>query len=166
MTIKGYSKQSEIQKFKALTQEQAAYIAGFFDGEGSVSCTLTKQTAKSGKVYPKWLVQVCSSQVDPRPLIWIQELIGGTLHLSQPKGPISRKPIWDWRLSNLRFDFYFPQLLPYLKVKKEKVEFALQMRALIVANKRTISSLSHDDKSARLKIATDFRTFSNSQKAA
>jgi hypothetical protein len=51
--------------------EEAAYIAGFFDGEGSVSLT-------TRNVCPR--VQVTITQNETEPLEWIKQRVGGNIY--------------------------------------------------------------------------------------
>lgn len=106
---------------------EKAYIAGFFDGEGSVSiCRHSK--------YKNRLVTIAAiSQVDARPLKVLHELYGGSLMLlknkpTRPGGAV--QPIWRWQISNKQIEPFFNDIMPYLIVKKSEAELAMMARAL------------------------------------
>ena len=53
----------------SLSEAQLAYIAGLFDGEGSVGIYYTK-SSKSGKKYPKLMARISNN--NPTVLEWIK----------------------------------------------------------------------------------------------
>jgi len=111
-----------------LTETEAAYIAGFIDGEGTFNVLRTAQ---------RFLVEMSVGQIDRRPLDFLMEKMGGTLCQVQPRPGTNKRPLWVYKLaSGRRFDFYVPQLLPFLVLKRRKAELGLELRARIRAKPR------------------------------
>ena len=60
-----------------------AYAAGFFDGEGHIAIAYNSRAKKhsGGRDYfnERYWLYVQISQIDPRPLQWLQKRFGGAL---------------------------------------------------------------------------------------
>jgi hypothetical protein len=119
-----------------MTETDIAYIAGLFDGEGSVSFGWRKAT-RNGKRYGKLYARI--SQNDRRVLDWIRQVTGfGSVHARKRK---------KWR--NLQHDYctayeatrlLLAMIRPYLKVKGETVDEKLQLDALHCKRRSGVSS--------------------------
>ena len=92
-----------------ISDTDKAYIAGLFDGEGSVSYKqyMRKRKGKS-KAYPTWQIRLEIAMTDESLLIWLHEVLGvGTVGPRKVKP--GRKKQWRWRCSHR--DAYFVSLL-------------------------------------------------------
>jgi len=99
---------------KSLSDTEWAYLAGFFDGEGCVS------GFKRG--YPR----ITITQKDPRPLMWIQSLCGGTLDQAQRSGCFGGG-VYRWRLfAGKSVALFIEGVLPYTIVKRDDLRKALE----------------------------------------
>ena len=99
----------------------AAYIAGFFDADGSVSYH-TYQATKNGKRY--WRLQAKVSQKYPDVLHWIKNQVGvGSVGNCGSGG----KEGYDFTCSAKAARTFLNSILPYIKVKREKVLECLQL---------------------------------------
>lgn len=80
-----------------MTNEELAWAAGFFDGEGYISI-VARNTKIHNRHYHHQYIRLGINHVDPRPLQRFQQLFGGKLVNSiNVKG--NRKPRWQWKLS-------------------------------------------------------------------
>jgi intein-encoded DNA endonuclease-like protein len=97
-----------------LTEAQAGYIAGFFDGEGSV--ILIQRKAKG---YPRFTM----CQRTPEVLERIQGMLGyGNLHSDVRDGGGT---MWKLTINRREHKLHFIRyILPYSIVKREKLEQA------------------------------------------
>ena len=97
----------------------AAYIAGLFDGEGSITYKKYKEKKKTG-VYDCWRIVMEISMTDQSVLIWLKEVLGcGTLRKKPRPG---HKMQWRWRCS-FRDAYQVAKLLwPFAKTKLHKIE--------------------------------------------
>ena len=102
-----------------------AYMAGLFDGEGSVEYKKRKQHKKgSKKAYDFWSIRCEMSMTDQGVMEWFHETICfGTLNKREAKKSwTGKKPQWRWRCS-YRDALMFAKLLwPYAQVKLHKLE--------------------------------------------
>jgi len=89
-----------------LTNIQWAYIAGIFDGEGSLTCS---RLYIANTFYPL--------------LEFLRSSLGGTIVRMNPhpKSP-NHSPCWTWRVSTIPTKSILPYLEPYLIVKKQLVQ--------------------------------------------
>ena len=105
-----------------LREADLAYIAGLFDGEGSIQYKqyMRKRTHNS-KAYPTWAIRMEIAMTDKSVLLWVCEALGtGTVH-SRKVRP-GRKKQWRWRCSH-RQAFYVARLLwPYIHIKIEGIQ--------------------------------------------
>ena len=102
-----------------MNETDVAYIAGLFDGEGSVYYKKLKQTRhnRPGKpVHNVWSIRMEIAMTDYSVLVWLTEVLGcGKLNSRKVKP--GRKKQWRWRCSH-RDAFYVACLLfPYAHVK-------------------------------------------------
>lgn len=95
----------------ALTQTNRAWVAGFFDGEGSIYITKTKG--------PYYSLIVKISQVDRTPLAKVQNMYGGSL--SQAK-----TGIYYWSLCNQNAINFIKSINKYLVSKNLEATEALK----------------------------------------
>ncbi len=104
------------------TTEEAAYLAGFVDGEGSITLYHHKLgNGEKRKFYPR--LSVCNT--DKSVMEYLHKNWGGHLAWTQPD---KNRPKGLWRLDwYARQDLLvlLPLLIPYLHIKKKRCELLL-----------------------------------------
>ena len=104
-----------------ISETDAAYIAGLFDGEGSVSYKqYMRKKPHNKKAYPIWQIRMEISMTDKSVLTWLHLVLGvGTLNIKKYKSAYTKgwKKQWRWRCSSR--DAYYVCLLiqPYAHTK-------------------------------------------------
>ena len=104
-----------------ISETDAAYIAGLFDGEGSVSYKqYMRKKPHTKKAYPIWQIRMEISMTDKSVLNWLHLTLGvGTLNIKKYKSDYTKgwKKQWRWRCSSR--DAYYVCLLiqPYAHTK-------------------------------------------------
>ena len=99
-------------------QEILAYIAGIFDGEGSIE--FKKYRGTDGVTRHR--IRIMVSNTSKELMDFLVSNIGGKV--TKCKG--SKKPVYQWQLTRALDVFIFCKaILPYLIVKRTKVEDAL-----------------------------------------
>jgi hypothetical protein len=84
------------------------YIAGFFEGEGSVNCTRYK-----GHLYRRRFVNIANKNKDV--LLLIKKKYGGSIRLKS-----NRVPCWQFELTKKsEIKQFLEDMLPYLIIKRE-----------------------------------------------
>ena len=103
------------------TETDIAYIAGLFDGEGTVDYKQRWEKKAKGRRYKVWRITAAIEMTDQHVLEWLHEVLGfGTLN-EKKKRP-GRKRIWRWRCS-FREALVFAKLLwPHAQTKLHKLE--------------------------------------------
>jgi hypothetical protein len=116
----------QIGDLPSVSSEEAAYAAGFFDGEGYAAV----ESRKGPKGKMTYRGRITATQIDPTPLFWLQTRFGGSVrpHEIKPK----QRPVWRWELSAVFMDRFFKIVHPYLIVKKAPVEVVMAYRAYLV----------------------------------
>ena len=103
-----------------------AYIAGLFDGEGSVSYKqYMRKRPHNKKPYPTWSIRMEIAMTDKSVLIWINEVLGvGTVNPKRYKTPytVGWKKQWRWRCQHRDAYFVARLLWPYAHVKLNKIQ--------------------------------------------
>ena len=119
------------------TESDLVYLAGFFDGEGSLG------------MYGRNLkldVKVCG--IDERPIRRFYEVFGfGTFRVQQRKTRTLR-PVWEWSCSGSWALMFLTTMLPHLLVKRAQAQEALRLRLV-----RRGVRIGADDLSSRREIA-------------
>jgi len=109
-------------------RETLAYLAGLFDGEGSVTAKI-RQHPKTGS-YLASVVSITNS--DYRLMEWLKRTLkGGRIHKVRhsDKNPLKpTKPCYRWEIARVLDVLPFLEAIqPYLIVKREKVESAIML---------------------------------------
>ena len=101
-----------------LREADIGYMAGLFDGEGSITYKKYKEKKKTG-TYDCWRIVMEISMTDKSVLVWFHEMLGcGTLRKKPRPG---HKMLWRWRCS-FRDAYYVARLFwPYSHTKLDKI---------------------------------------------
>lgn len=109
---------------KVLTAEQAAYIAGILDGEGSI--TISKKNDHTGMrrgVCYRPCVSVANT--NELLLLWLQATTGlGGISSKAPSNPRHRQA-WKWSVWSQQARQLLEVVSPYLLLKREQAELVL-----------------------------------------
>jgi hypothetical protein len=123
-----------------------AYIAGLFDGEGSIQYKqYMRKRSHNKKAYPTWSIRMEMAMTDQSILRWVHEVLGvGTVGEKRYKTPyaVGWKKQWRWRCQ-FRDAFYVCcALFPYAHVKMEGIQKIIDHysdRKLKVLNNKIVS---------------------------
>lgn len=107
-----------------ISELEAAYLAGLFDGEGCIACNFHP----SGGIVLS--VRFCNT--NEAAVIRMYQLFEGCLNEVKWNPRNQKKRIWQWSLGGGNCRFFLETLLPYLKIKKKQAELALAYTTLIV----------------------------------
>ena len=112
-----------------ISEVDAAYIAGLFDGEGNIyHKQVMKKRRPVEKAYPTWEVRMEISMTERSIIHWVHETLGvGTFAKKPPgKGQLGRKMQYRWRCG-YRDAYYVCKLIwPFVHVKLPKVQKILE----------------------------------------
>lgn len=117
---------------RPLSAEEAAYIAGFIDGEGSIFFVLEKRTQnRSGyRIAPYFSV----AQVRRPVLEWIREKCGGRLWVEDRSNTqYDSQDCWKLLWTPKQMRWLLPQLRPYLIVKARCADLMMEFLSLTTA---------------------------------
>ena len=124
-------------------KENAAYIAGLFDGEGCVTYKQYMRKRKGQKkAYPTWSIRMEINMTDKSLLTWVHEVLGvGTVgekrHYS--KYALGWKRQWRWRCQ-FRDAYYVCCLIwPWSHTKLPKINQIIDHYGRHVMNGKVVS---------------------------
>jgi hypothetical protein len=108
-----------------ISETDAAYIAGLFDGEGHVQYKqYMRQRKNNKKPYPTWSIRMEMAMTDKSVLLLVHDLLGcGTVTEKKYKTPytVGWKKQWRWRCQSRDAYYVALLLLPYAHVKREYI---------------------------------------------
>lgn len=117
-----------------LTDTEAAYIAGFFDGEGMVTISMQRTKGSRGmRVNPAYTMSIRVSQSSLPVIRWMVDKCGGSITEKRIKGPGRRHWILAKKSNSARI--FLEKILPYLIVKREQAEYAIAFQERLSADK-------------------------------
>ena len=99
-----------------------AYLAGFIDADGSIGIV----TVAKSKTY---VVQVCASNCNRIPIDMLQERFGGKVRIRDWKNK-KWKINYEWKLTSLKAISVIEKILPYLRIKHEQAQLAIEAQLL------------------------------------
>jgi hypothetical protein len=104
----------------AISETDKAYAAGFFDGEGCVD--IRYRTTHGGK-YERFELRIHIPQIAVGVLEWMKEKFGGSVDAHG--GPKCSR----WLMTGPEAAGFLETVMPYLNVKRQQAETALQFAA-------------------------------------
>jgi len=107
-----------------MNQNDIAYIAGLFDGEGSVMCKQYMRKKKGEKkAYKTWNIRCEIAMTEKEVIEWLHETLGfGWSKEKTGKRPKHYKRQWRWQCSH-RDALTFAKLVwPYTQIKLHQIE--------------------------------------------
>ena len=115
-----------------LTETDAAYIAGLFDGEGCMMCkqyimTKKKKKGPGTRTTKAWRITMEIAMSDEAVIKWLHEVLGvGTVVVldktKPPHGKPHYKKQWRWRCSHRDAYSVAKLLWPHAQTKLHKIE--------------------------------------------
>ena len=108
-----------------ISEANAAYIAGLFDGEGHIQYKqYMRQRKNNKKPYPTWSIRMEMAMTDKSVLLLVHDLLGcGTVTEKKYKTAytVGWKKQWRWRCQSRDAYYVALLLLPYVHVKREDI---------------------------------------------
>ncbi len=98
------------------------YLAGFFDGEGSI-------TVCGGKT--KYSLRVICANMVKEAVEPFHEKFGGGMYLIKHKNNPNWKDCWRWQCNSRQAEVCIRAMLPHLRVKRRAAELALELYSLM-----------------------------------
>ena len=111
-----------------------AYVAGLFDGEGSIVIGCGHQ--KQRRVTPHYWLQVGITNTDRELITWLHHTLGR--HISDNMHcPTKRhqRPCWAWRIMSTQALPFLRALMPYLRVKQAQASIAVNFQSHMSARR-------------------------------
>jgi hypothetical protein len=123
-----------------MTEAEAAYIAGLFDGEGTITYKKYKEKKTKG-TYDCWRISMEIAMTDKSVLVWLTEVLGcGTLNKKPRKN--GHKMQYRWRCV-FRDAFHVCCILfPFAHVKLNKIQQVIEHYSTI-QKKDNVVDLAH-----------------------
>lgn len=108
-------------------EKDRSYLAGFFDGEGSISIQEYNGTKSNGQKRKELFLQVSATNADPLPIARFWAFFGGYV-TTDPRIEKGYKRIYLWRVQNKKALPVLKFLLPALQVKKLQAEIGIEFQ--------------------------------------
>mgnify|MGYP001463576774 FL=1 len=123
-----------------MTEAEAAYIAGLFDGEGTITYKKYKEKKTKG-TYDCWRISMEIAMTDRSVLVWLTDVLGcGTLNKKPRKN--GHKMQYRWRCV-FRDAFHVCCILfPFAHVKLGKIQQVIEHYSTI-QKKDNVVNLDH-----------------------
>ena len=102
-----------------------AYIAGLFDGEGSLTIF---SFLRNGRKFHTLSISIANQ--DKQVISWVRDLFGGSVHdcMSAASKKGTGNPCWMWTTGSQVAKRFLLAVGPYTKIKKARVELAIQFQ--------------------------------------
>ena len=111
-----------------LSDVEAAYIAGLFDGEGSISLVRTRKNR-----WPSPQVAIASN--DREVLEWLRTRMGGSISTKAPRQP-THSISYDWRLTDRRALDFLQAIRRYLLIQRKIRRIDLLLKEYLACTPR------------------------------
>jgi hypothetical protein len=108
-----------------------AYFAGLFDGEGYIGIRRVSRTGWHGNgtyALQLTIANTIRSPLDEAQAIWHGKVV---------KGQGTNRPCFHWHLHGRMAAAFLQDILPYLRIKRQQAEVALEYQGRIKSTSRT-----------------------------
>jgi hypothetical protein len=126
------------------TPTEAAWAAGFLDGEGHFTIALTHKGTNFRAI-------ISASQTTSEPLLLLQHWFGGSIRVYTDKVK-AHKPCYEWTVVGVGLASLLEAITPYLIVKKRHADLILQFKKLVDAS---VERRSREGKRSRAEVVIE-----------
>lgn len=109
-----------------ISETQKAYIAGLFDGEGTVRVEKSVATHSSGNKGFRYRLGVSIASTDKIVIDFVQSFYGGNTRFR--KGTGNQRDWYEYYLYNEHARVFLSGLLQYFIIKKDRAELGIEFR--------------------------------------
>jgi len=110
------------------TDTDLAYVAGLFDGEGSIVIGVSKRK-RSDRIVPNHWLQVGIGICEKSLVDWLHSEFGGHITSNgKTKEQGAKRQSWTWRVMSNEGAAFLSSILNYLRIKKEQAELAIEFQ--------------------------------------
>lgn len=102
-----------------LSPLDAAYIAGFLDGEGSFLLYMRRDVAA---------VRITATNTNRAVIEWLKEVCGVGIIVKGKTLSDKHRLTWHWNCNSESAELVLRQIRPYLKIKTEQADFAMTVQ--------------------------------------
>jgi hypothetical protein len=99
--------------------EELAYLAGFFDGEGSIYFN-SQRKGQPGSL------RIAIVQISPEPLLLMSKVFGGNVRGPYSQRSVNQSPYYQWSAYGVKAAETLGALLPWLLLKKEQAVVGIE----------------------------------------
>ena len=100
-----------------------AWSAGIIDADGSIYISKTKATQR--RITPRYIANLYVGNTSEYMVNELQRIFGGSKSLDTRKDLPNSKPFWHWNLGPKATCLVLKQIVPFLRVKKDKAKIAI-----------------------------------------
>jgi hypothetical protein len=137
-----------------LLTETLIYLAGYFDGEGSVCMQI------SNKNYRCPSLKICVFSGDKEVVELFGATFGGNVHQVKPRGNDKRQ-VYSWTACGSKAQAILKQLLPFLIAKKKPAEMVMGLSFITVRNGKRPHTLDSVEVVIRTQVAKQLSAYNN-----
>lgn len=121
------------KEINKLSYEDSCYVAGLFDGEGTITLTKVSRTSKGelGKS-PSFVLRARIRMTDKNIIDWLRITIGGRYYFYTASKKPNQKPCHEWNVAGINAMSFLRDIYPYLKVKRLQADVAFRFGETIV----------------------------------
>ena len=110
-----------------ISENELAYFAGLFDGEGCVLIYKRKTLIENGVTVP-YQMRVVVTNTHQGVIEDLKRTFRGSIYAYKPTGG---RPAWKWTAQCKAGSEFLKLVYPYLRIKKEQADVALEFQGLI-----------------------------------
>ncbi len=110
-----------------ISEIELSYLAGFFDGEGTVNISRPKSSRMPHTLY------VSIANTDLEVIKKLPSIFGGSTYMKK-RVESHHRPLMVWSAPALSGQGFLKAVLPYLKIKKRQAEIAIEFQGTKVCH--------------------------------
>lgn len=136
---------------KVMCVAEAAYMAGYLDGEGTISITRAKRV--ENRAGYRWMPIMAINNTHRDSLECLRQMCGnGRLCLVNPGKLGIQKPGYRLQFTANQIRYVLPQIMPYLIIKREQAAILLEFLTSVVNGKNLTEAVGVEQERLRAEI--------------
>ena len=116
---------------------KTSYVAGFFDGEGSITITRKYYVRKTGKKVTYYRLLIHVGNTDKKIIEDLQKKYGGYIRVFHPPLAGYTKTFYRWMLCRNAAYQFLKKIEKYLRIKKERVKLAIEFEETVIHQRKS-----------------------------
>uniref|UniRef100_A0A6M3MB58 Putative homing endonuclease n=1 Tax=viral metagenome TaxID=1070528 RepID=A0A6M3MB58_9ZZZZ len=130
-----------------------AWLAGFIDGDGSITIS-EKHNQSKRQLSPYFELRVSITNISKAILLLVNAYFGGSVSSGWDSPDARKHRVYSWTIQGNMARGLLKDILPYLKLKRPQAEVGIRLQDTILKSKSMHVGMKLDDSTIQIRLLT------------